>query len=315
MARRGENGQESAVVRRRRKRRARFIQKLVFAGAALTFLFSAASLILYETEKAHTEALNKELQEIHGAALRDSGAVLKSYTVDYTLEDAEREQKTNQESAQGWPGNPEMTVLEEFRDLQRRNQDIVGWLTIPDMVDQAVVLRDNSFYLKRDYLGYHNVNGALFLEEHTRLAERPNTYIIFGHNMKNGEMFGKLRLFENPSYYRKNPIVDFNVLYEKGRYVIFSAADVDIIGGAARYAPFMQLEQLQGRERERCIALLKRMSEIQTGIPVGPEDQLLLLVTCTGEDHIRHVVAARRLRPQEEETAVIGMAQGARKKS
>ena len=31
------------------------------------------------------------------------------------------------------------------------------------MLDEAVVQRDNSYYLNRDYRGYHNANGAIFL--------------------------------------------------------------------------------------------------------------------------------------------------------
>ena len=75
-----------------------------------------------------------------------------------------------------WPGNPSMTVSARLKNLRKQNRDVIGWLSIPDTLEQAVVQRDNTYYLKRDYRGYHNANGALFLEEGISLAARLDTY-------------------------------------------------------------------------------------------------------------------------------------------
>ena len=109
-----------------------------------------------------------------------------------------------------------MAVSAPLQSLRRQNGDVVGWLSIPGLLAQAVVQRDNSFYLRRDYLGWHNENGALFLEESISLKTRPDTYIIFGHNMKTGDMFGCLRLYEDVGNYWKYGVVEFDALYENG---------------------------------------------------------------------------------------------------
>ena len=69
--------------------------------------------------------------------------------------------------------NPYALIQKRFERIRRQNQDIIGWLTIDDLLDMAVVQRDNTYYLNRDYQGYHNVNGAVFLEESCDLRTRP----------------------------------------------------------------------------------------------------------------------------------------------
>ena len=202
-------------------------------------------------------------------------------------------------TAAPWPSNPQMAVSPAMARLRKTNGDIIGWLAIPGMLEQPVVQRDNEYYLDRDAEKKHNTNGALFLDEYISLKERPNTYIIFGHNMKTGEMFGNLRMYENAAYYRRNALVDFNVLYEDGKYAIFSIADVDILYGLGHYVPFMQLGSMSPEDRSSCIRQLQELSVIRSPLLVDAEDQLLLLVTCTGNDNTRRVVAARRLREGE----------------
>lgn len=202
-------------------------------------------------------------------------------------------------TAAPWPSNPQMAISPAMARLRKTNKDIIGWLAIPGMLEQPVVQRDNEYYLTRDAEKKHNTNGALFLDEYISLKERPNTYIIFGHNMKTGEMFGNLRMYENAAYYRRNALVDFNVLYEDGKYAIFSIADVDILNGLGHYVPFMQLGSMEPEERNSCIRQLQELSVIRSPLLVDADDQLLLLVTCTGNDNTRRVVAARRLREGE----------------
>ena len=158
------------------------------------------------------------------------------------------------------------------------------------------------------------MNGALFLEETISLKSRPDTYIIFGHNMKTGEMFGSLRMFENVSYYRENAVIDFNVLYEDGQYVIFAVADIDTVQGMSRYVPFMLLPGMEAGPRNDAIRKLQAYSSIVSPVRVDAEDQLLLLVTCDGTEDSRRVVAARRLRFGETKQGVSDAVRYARKR-
>lgn len=203
-----------------------------------------------------------------------------------------------------YPNNPHAISSSRFIKLRQQNQDIIGWLTIDDLLDEAVVQRDNSYYLKRDYRGYHNVNGAIFLDKACDLSTRPYTLTLYGHNMKTGAMFGCLRHYEKRSFYQEHPFITFDTAYEDGRYVIFSVATVNIKASHWQYLDFAGLFSSVVARREAAIKTLMNRSMYSCRIDVAADDQLLLLVTCTGDDNERRVVAARRIRENESEEAL-----------
>lgn len=210
-----------------------------------------------------------------------------------------------------YPLNPYLVVRERFRTLQRQNPDIVGWLSLEGLLGEAVVQRDNSYYLRRDYRGYHNANGAIFLDEQCDLSTRPSALILYGHNMKTGAMFGCLRDYEDVGFYRNNPFITFDTMYEDGRFVIFAVAEVSTDPAARNYSRYYALPGAVGRDREEIIAVLRALSEHTCTIDVDAEDQLLLLVTCVGDEDDRRLIAARRVRDDETEGQLYQKAQQA----
>jgi sortase B len=216
--------------------------------------------------------------------------------------------------AMAYPDNPRLRVSNRFKALRRENRDIIGWLTIGNMLDEAVVRRDNAFYMTHDARGRKNVNGALFLDAAISLKTRPHTLIIYGHNMKSGAMFGCLRNYENIGFYRNSPFLTFNSLYEEGRYVVFAAGIVSTAESGRHYVDFYALGSEELHERQAAIDALISASVHRCTIDVRPEDQLLALVTCVDKAEERRVVAARRIRDGEEEAALKAQAGRSRKK-
>lgn len=213
-----------------------------------------------------------------------------------------------------YPDNPNTIISSRFQKIRRQNADITGWLTIEDLVDEAVVQRDNTYYLKRDYRGYHNVNGAIFPDESTELRTRPYTLMLYGHNMKTGLMFGGLRNYEDLTLYKHNPFISFDTIYENGRYVIFSVAKVSTDSSDWRYINWSWLLSPSISQRQSAMNSLFQFSMYGKSIDVKPEDQLLLLITCMDEEDERRVVAARRIRPDETEEGLLKMVKRTRKR-
>jgi len=211
---------------------------------------------------------------------------------------------------QGYEDNPYGIIHDKFQKLRRQNADVIGWLTIEGVLDEAVVQRDNEYYLRRDYLGYHNANGAVFLDERCVLrGGRPYTFMLYAHNMKNGAMFGSLRNYENIGFYRKNPFVTFDTVYENGRYVIFAISTITLDWQKESYVDFNGLMSMDTVQRQKSIYALKAYSTITPGIDVQADDQLLLLITCVGDTDQRRVVAARRIREHETEAGLLQQVQ------
>ncbi|MBQ7849324.1 MAG: class B sortase [Clostridia bacterium] len=200
-----------------------------------------------------------------------------------------------------YPDNPFSTVRSRFKKIQRQNEDIIGWLNIEGVLDEAVVQRDNSYYLTRDYRGYHNSNGALFLDEECDLSNRPYTLMIYGHNMKTGAMFGSLRNYEYLYFYKENPFITFDSAYEDGRYVIVAVGNISTDVKSWTFVNFAALLSNKISQREAALKSLMNRSIFGHEIEVTAEDQLLILLTCVGDETERRVVVARRIRPEESE--------------
>ncbi len=214
----------------------------------------------------------------------------------------------------GYPNNPKLTVSSRFKALRKESKYIVGWLTIHRMLDEAVVQRDNVFYMDHDALGNQNVNGALFLDSGISLKERPYTYIIYGHNMKSGAMFGSLRNYENSTFYHNDPFITYDTMYETGRYVIFAVGSVSTEEWGRNYVDFYALRSTNIPDRQASIDALINASVHTCTVDVQPEDQLLVLVTCVEKDEDRRVVVARRIRDGEDETELKKLVQKSRKR-
>ena len=310
---------------RRRGKQRQLRRWVLLAGSVCALLFCVFGLARYFLNARRSALIAQTFQELYYSeterqeeqqALAQRSPILKQFEVSFVRAAAENDTAapTEKPIVSAWPGNPSMTISPSLKKLRQQNKDIVGWLILPDSLGQAVVQRDNEYYLKRDYLGYHNANGALFLEESISLKTRPDTYIIFGHNMKTGDMFGSLRLYEDVGFYRRHALIDFNVMYEEGQYAVFAIADVDTVQRMKRYVPFMQLPGMETQARNDCIQKLQAYSQIYSPLPVNADDQLLLLVTCEGTEENRRVVAARRLREGETAETIQDLLQNARKK-
>lgn len=296
--------------------------------SAITLIVCVWKLVGYAGDYARSVRISAELREIYEENLPMEAPLTEVPTVTDTPYVVAASAETPEALSLGtpvptrdplgtpepkpYPANPYRMISERFLKLRRQNVDIVGWLTLGDLLSEAVVQRDNSYYLRRDYRGYHNTNGAIFLDEDCGLSTRPHTLILYGHNMKTGAMFGCLRNYENLIYYHNSPFISFDTLYEDGRYVIFSVAEVSLDVSSRVFSGFYRLIDCTNMERAAIINDLCRLSKHTCTIDVNADDQILLLVTCVGEETDRRIVAARRVRDDETEDQLYRQVQSSR---
>ena len=311
------------ISRRRHYRKRRLIVVIAAAAGLVLALFGLVRLIGYGMDLLSSRNTSSELREVYYAGATEepvpeteAPTVTPAATTEPTSELTEAPAVVPTETAGPtqspiprlavvkYPGNPRLQISSRFRQLRKESRNIIGWLTIAGQVDDAVVQKDNVYYLDHDALGKQNVNGALFLDSAISLKTRPYTYIIYGHNMKTGAMFGNLRNYENITYYHNDPFITFDTMYENGRYVVFSAGSIYTEPWGRNYVDFFSLISSNIQEREASIKTLISASVHTCSIDVRPEDQLLILVTCVESDEERRVVAARRLRDGEDENSL-----------
>ena len=188
---------------------------------------------------------------------------------------------------------------ESFAELLRYNPDTVGYLTIGEIVDLPVVQRenDNEYYLTHAYSGEEAREGALFLDGANRLSDE--NLIIYGHNMRNGTMFGELSSFGEREFLLKNAVVRFDTLYENALYVPFAMFEASMDEDDGHYFDVRQIV-FDETSFELFVLRLRNRSAFDVPVEVAYGDQLLTLVTCSyNDDDGRYIVALRKLREGE----------------
>ena len=204
-------------------------------------------------------------------------------------------------------------VQDSFAELLAMNPETVGYLTIGEMIALPVAQRenDNAYYLTHDFEGEESDEGCLFLDGVNRLEFDDKCLIVYGHNMKNGTMFGKLTNYAIKSVLTKNAIAYFDTIYENRAYVPFACFALGADPGDSEYFNFRRF-QFTGTEFSDFMEELKSRSLYDIPVDVQSGDDILLLVTCNySVDDGRFVLALRQLRPGETEEdmrALIGQA-------
>lgn len=194
------------------------------------------------------------------------------------------------------PPEPYADLLQQvdLEALQAVNPEVVGWITIPETEVNYPLLQaaDNRYYLDHTWMGDTSSVGAIFLE--CRCAPDFSGFhtIIYGHNMRNGSMFGSLRHYAGADYREAHPSVYLVTAGGVRRYDIFAAFEA----GVEEIVYRLDLEET-GSEAEFLRFSLDH-SVIDTGIIPEPEDQIITLSTCTGRGHAKRWVVQAVLVPE-----------------
>ena len=120
----------------------------------------------------------------------------------------------------------------DFEKLQKVNEDVIGWIYIEDTDISYPILKgaDNNQYLFQSYEKKYVVAGSIFIDSRCSEDFGDERTVVYGHNMKNGSMFGTLDRYEKEEY--RNAHENVYILLPDGRRLQYQAkkaykADVD----------------------------------------------------------------------------------------
>ena len=196
--------------------------------------------------------------------------------------------------------------LTKFASLWEMNEDIIGWLTIDGtQVNYPVVQTDdNEYYLRKDFSKADNKHGIPFADCRVDISIPSTNIPIYSHNMKDGQMFGELINYQDLNYYKQHPVINFDSLYEEGKYKIvgmFIASTLPEHAPNFEYHNFIQASSDEDLMNFANDVLARSL--IITGVDIQPGDQLITLSTCTYDfKEARFAIVARRVREGESET-------------
>ena len=106
-----------------------------------------------------------------------------------------------------------------FKRLKEYNSDIVGILEIVDLDIKYLVVKgnNNSYYLNHNLDKKYSGSGWIFMDYRNNVNDK--NIIIYGHNMKDGSMFGRLKnIFKN----RESDVIYLTFEDGKHEYRVFS---------------------------------------------------------------------------------------------
>ncbi|MFR5908442.1 MAG: class B sortase [Gemmiger formicilis] len=178
-------------------------------------------------------------------------------------------------------------ILPRYRALYEKNPDLIGWLRIDGTdIDLPVVQTpgDNEYYLRRGFDRFYAVGGTLFLDERCSVsADAPTAnWLIYGHNMHDGSMFGQLVRYRDEDFYKAHPTFTFDTLYEGGTWQVVAAVDTALGADTLPYYTFFDADtKLDWQHRVRAIT---EKALYDTGVMPEYGAQLLTLSTC-GDTH------------------------------
>lgn len=201
----------------------------------------------------------------------------------------------------------QVEVLAQYADLYEQNNDFVGWISMEPYIDYPVVqAEDNEYYLKHNFDGGYNENGTIFADYQGVISadEMPHNTLLYGHNLITNNFFQPLSNFrkEGIEFLKDNYMLEFDTLYERNRYKIFSVFLTNTKTEHGEVFDYWSKVYFNSKtDFNNFVAECLDRSYFYTGVDLQYGDELITLSTCDFSmfQDMRLVVMARKVRDDE----------------
>lgn len=197
----------------------------------------------------------------------------------------------------------EKEVLDEYKNLLLTNRKLIGWVKIDGTYIDYPVMQttDNEYYLDHNINQEYDQNGTIFMDKDCDVLKPSTNYILYGHHMKSGRMFGQLNQYQKESFYKEHPYISFDTIYEKGMYQVMYVFRSKVYKETEIVFKYYQFIDANGeQEFDSAMQEMASMSFYDTGVTAEYGDQLLTLSTCDyQETDGRFVVVAKKIDPEQ----------------
>lgn len=177
-----------------------------------------------------------------------------------------------------------------FSKLQTSvESNIYAWIYIPGtMVDYPILQHptDNTYYLNHNLDGSKGYPGCIYTENYNSKDFTDQNTVIYGHNMKNGTMFGGMQSFRNKEYAEMHPYV---YIYLTGKMYIY-----EIYAAYEHSDEHLLASQGAGNSTEAAAqSAADSNGYYKEGIEITGDSNIITLSTCiSGKSEKRFLVQA-----------------------
>ena len=188
--------------------------------------------------------------------------------------------------------NEEKNYNIDFEKLKTINDETIGWLKVNGTnIEYAVVkAKDNSYYLNHNFEKKYNTAGWIFADYKNNFDRTDKNIVIYGHNRKDGSMFGTLNNILKEEWYSKeeNLKIDFITEQENEKYQVFSVYKI-------KNEDYYINTEFKENEFSEFIETLKSRSIKDFKIDVAENDSILTLSTCADNNKYRIVLHSKKI--------------------
>ncbi len=234
----------------------RIINRIIFCIALIVFVVSAVQLIQIYKDYHTSDSEYSNLQDnVHWM---------------------EAEDDSNEADTQTEP--TEVMLYVDFATLQKENPDCIAWIHFPNLDISYPVMqgKDNDEYLRHTFYKEYATAGSIFIDAKNAADFTDWNTFVYGHNMKDGSMFGQLRHYEEEDFYKENPGFYISTPEGCSYYQIYSCHLAPVEGQEESYAISFTDEEEYKAFQEK----VKEKSFYDTGVLPDAEQRTVTLMTC-----------------------------------
>lgn len=186
----------------------------------------------------------------------------------------------------------EKRIRSSFDELRAINEDLVGWITIPDTkIDYPILQSDNNeAYLKTNFYGDRSIAGSIFMDFRNEITMNESNLILYGHRVKDGSMFQHLTKYLDQDFFDAHRKFTIDTLYDSYEAEIFAVYNTMIDFN------YIQTDFSSEEEFDTLLQGIQQRSIYETDVTINATDQMITLSTCEytlDSDDSRLVVHAK----------------------
>lgn len=177
----------------------------------------------------------------------------------------------------------------DFAKLSGINKDVIGWISYAPLAISHPVVQgtDNEYYTHYTFEKEKNSMASIFVDCNNAPDFTDYNTIIYGHNMKNGTMFGSLKkMAQNLELCRENPNI---IIYrEDGIYTYKILAFYYTDANSSTYD--LCTDEKQYQEYQKMIQSKAVYYNEELENEMNTEEPMITLSTCSGSHSTNRLV-------------------------
>ena len=181
----------------------------------------------------------------------------------------------------------------DFKKLKSENNDVVAYIKVNNTNIEYPIVKtsNNNFYLNHSFDKSKNSRGWIFVDYKNKFDNTDKNIVIYGHNMRDGSMFGSLKNILNEEWYNNTKNMNITFLTENGNYIykVFSIYKIE----SEDY--YIKTNFKNDEDYEKFLNTIKNRSIKNFDINLNINDKIITLSTCANNNKYRIVLHAKKL--------------------